>query len=572
MDALLTLQRVTFALDKTFEGLIDMSDVRSTDPAELRTHWLSRALASYCITAMTDADPKDAANSVTDCYGDQGLDAIYFSNVEDTLYLVQSKWYTSGRGSINFRDCTRFLNGVQALIRDDYSGFDDKIKKREQELRGVLMRPDVRIVLIIGYTGADPLAPDIERAVSEYVDGQNNVGDTEVFTLERFNLERIYSNLGKSGQNIDLRIILTEWATIDSPFRAYYGQVRLADIASWADHGKMLFTRNLRYYRGATDVNEAIEESIYQAPDQFWYLNNGVTVLCSTITKAPLNGNLRNFGVFECTGVSVVNGAQTIGVVWEAAKRHQGSLQQSTAKIHVRLISLENCPDGFDRTLTKATNNQNRIDQRDFAALDELQHRLAREMALDGRRYAFKTGDPDPKNGEGCSIEEAAVALACADSDVTLSVYAKREISSLWRDITRPPYTKLFNEKTTATTVWRAVVILRAVAMELDATDKSNPVRGNLVAVHGNRFILHHIFQDPEIGRFRDGRLPETGLIARARELTPAIFAKTCEAVQSKHANAYPANLFKNLQLCRDLLDKNVFPPEKIGPLFEWMN
>ena len=52
MDALLTLQRVTYAIDKTFEGLIDMGDVKEADPPEIHRHWLSRALAAYCITAL----------------------------------------------------------------------------------------------------------------------------------------------------------------------------------------------------------------------------------------------------------------------------------------------------------------------------------------------------------------------------------------------------------------------------------------------------------------------------------------------------------------------------------------
>jgi hypothetical protein len=552
MDALLTVQRVTFALDKTFDGLIDMSDIRETNPVEVKSHWLSRALAAYCITALADADAQTAAASITDCYGDQGLDAIYFSSAEDSLFLIQSKWHGNGRGSIDLRDCTRFLKGVQALIVDDYSGFDERIKRRAPEIRGVLMRPDVRIILVVAYSGADPFGTDIEKALTQYLQTQNNVGDTEVFSLERFDLGRLYSQLsGSGGRNIKLQIALTEWATVESPFRAYYGQVQISDIALWADYGKALLDRNLRFYRGATDVNESIEESIRSTPDRFWYLNNGITVLCSSIAKAPIHGDARDLGLFECQGVSVVNGAQTLGVIWEAAKRSQ-DINKSKAKVHVRLISLENCPEGFDRAVTKATNTQNRIEQRDFAALDALQQRLAREMALDGRRYAFKSGDPDPRNGDGCSIEEAAVALACANQDGTLAVNAKRQISTLWLDITKPPYTTLFNDRTSARDIWRAVVVLRAVEAELEEVDKISHARGDLIAVHGNRFILHHVFRDPEMRTFRDPTLSEAELRTKAKAITDQVFTETCQAVQTKYASAYPANLFKNAQRCKE--------------------
>ena len=320
---------------------------------------------------------------------------------------------------------------------------------------------------------------------------------------------------------------------------------------------------------GVIGFHLARQESIRNTPDRFWYLNNGITVLCSSIAKAPIHGDARDIGLFECQGVSVVNGAQTLGVIWESAKRSQ-DINKSKARVHVRLISLENCPDGFDRAVTKATNTQNRIEQRDFAALDALQQRLAREMALDGRRYAFKSGDPDPRNGDGCSIEEAAVALACANQDAALAVNAKREISTLWRDITKPPYTTLFNDRTSARDLWRAVVVLRAVEAELEDVDKTAHPRGDLIAVHGNRFILHHVFRDPAMRAFRDPAISEADLRTKAKGIADRVFADTCQAVQTKYASAYPANLFKSAPRCKDLLDKSAPVPGPIGPLFDW--
>src|SRR4051794_3690610 len=124
---------------------------------------------------------------------DQGLDAIYFSSADDCLYLIQSKWHQNGRGSISVADCLKFLNGVQCLIRCDYSGLDEKIKKREQEITGALMRPDVRIVLVIAYSGADPFSVDAAKTVESYLESQNNTGDPEVFSLEKFDIGRLYS-------------------------------------------------------------------------------------------------------------------------------------------------------------------------------------------------------------------------------------------------------------------------------------------------------------------------------------------------------------------------------------------
>ena len=147
---------------------------------------------------------------------------------------------------------------------------------------------------------------------------------------------------------------------------------------------------------------------------------------------------------------------------------------------------------------------------------------------------------------------------------------ARREISALWRDITKPPYATLFNERTSAREVWRAVTVPRSVEAELESVDKSSQPRGDLIAVHGNRFILHHVFQDPEIKSFRDPGLSESESRAKASAITDRVFAETCVALPENHASAYPANLFKNSQRREDLLNKNIPAAGPIGPLFDW--
>lgn len=227
----------------------------------------------------------------------------------------------------------------------------------------------------------------------------------------------------------------------------------------------------------------------------------------------------------------------------------------------MRIISLEQCPEGFWTDVTRAANTQNPIRHRDYAALDPEQARLAGEMSLDKRRYAYKSGDSDPKGAEGCNIEEATLALACANSDVSMAVQAKREVGQLWQDINKHPYTTLFNSQLSAQTTWRAVLVLRAVQDQLDAIDTTISPRGELVAVHGNRFILHRVFTDPQIhGIYRDPRVPEQELVGVAKNLVGGIFTAVAQMVQKQHSGAYLANVFKNAQKNKDLeaqLDAN---------------
>jgi hypothetical protein len=186
--------------------------------------------------------------------------------------------------------------------------------------------------------------------------------------------------------------------------------------------------------------------------------------------------------------------------------------------------------------------------------LDETQRHLAQEMLLDGRRYAFKSGDSDPKDSEGCTIEEATIALACAAGDISLAVVAKRHISGLWKDITKPPYTTIFNERTKARDLWRAVIILRAAESAMEKLDHTRVERGDQILVHGNRLLTYAVFQDPTVRRYKDPLLAESELNRAAVEATERLFIEIGKAVKEKHPGAYLQPLFKNVQKSKELL------------------
>lgn len=555
MDTTLSIERVIHALDTRFASLIDLSDLKpELSPQERRSNQLSRALTALAVVALSEADDHAACESITDGYNDLGLDAIYFEAAENTLYVVQGKWHGGGGKTLELGDCNNFLEGVDALIHADFSKANDRLKKRQEEIRDILLRPDVRIALVIVHTSSSPLGSHVEAALHKFLARQNNVGDSDVFTLEIFDFKRVYQHLSPdAGRTIDLEIPLSSWGTLRDPYEAFYGQMKLSDIVAWAPHGKALFDRNLRFYRGLTEVNDAMEGTISDSPERFWYFNNGITILCNSVKKALFNGADTNWGVFKCVGVSVVNGAQTVGAIWESARINGGLLPNLNGKVQVRIISLENGPAGFGADVTRATNTQNEIKHRDYAALDETQQHIAREMSLDGRRYAFKSGDSDPKESEGCTIDEATIALACASGDITLAVVAKRYIGGLWRDITKPPYTTIFNPKTKAHDLWRAVIVLRAVDIAVTHLDKSRVERGDQILVHGNRLLLYAVFQDPAMRNYKDPAVSEAVLISAATEATERAFLKIGNAVKEKHPGAYLQPLFKNAQKSKDL-------------------
>lgn len=550
--AVIHIQRIKNALHKLFDGRLDLSDYAGKLEDDRDKAFLSRSLAAYSLTLLADIGPEIAAPSVTDGFDDNGIDAVFFDAENKVLYVAQSKWIENGRGTIGQADSQKFFYGFRDLVNLRLDRFNDRLRSHERELRDALLNADVRIVLLITHTGNQPLSEHVRRAVDDLLSEMND--PVELVLAEVLDQARVYDGIAGHAHRsmINMEIMLQEWGHVQQPYPAYYGHVDATSIASWwAEHGRNLLHRNIRSFKGKTDVNEALANTLRHSPAEFWYFNNGITLLCSKIAKKPIGGAKRDTGLFECEGVSIVNGAQTVGVIGALSESLGETLEAS--KVLVRLLCLETCPAGFEKAVARATNTQNRIERRDFAALDPNQQRLASELLLDGKQYAYKSGDTDPEPRNGCSIIEATVALACATTDVSLAVLAKREIGRLWEDIESPPYTTVFSDSTTATTVWRAVEIMRAVDSRLLQLAKSQLPRAEMVAVHGNRLVLHQVFQDASIRGFKADRGDCRAITLAVDAVTDRVFSGLAQYLEDRHANAYLGSLFKNAAKCREV-------------------
>jgi hypothetical protein len=63
----------------------------------------------------------------------------------------------------------------------------------------------VRIVLF-AYTSQSALADPVANSIERFLSDQNNVGDAEIFSLEVFDLPRIYAQLSGSASSKNIKI------------------------------------------------------------------------------------------------------------------------------------------------------------------------------------------------------------------------------------------------------------------------------------------------------------------------------------------------------------------------------
>jgi hypothetical protein len=527
--------------------------------------FLTRALAAQALHRLAGVDASTAAGAVTDGSGDNGLDAV-FVDPSDVVVLVQSKWDRNGTGGIGLGDARNFIAGLKDLTDERYDRFNEKFRLHVPELQAALQNPGVTFVMIVATSGTSAFADPVANAFS---DMERELNDpTPLVRVEALGIGDFHAAItaAAGGQRIDLDVTVENWGVVTEPYEAYYGTVSAQAVASWfAMHGDALFEQNIRKPLGTTPVNVRMGETLAEHEHHFWYFNNGITGLCGSIQRLPRGAASRNHGEFHLSGLSIVNGAQTVAAIARAAK--EAAPEELGARVWVRLISLEGCPPEFATQVTEATNTQNTVERSDFVALDPEQGRLRTELLLSLQKiYSIKRGEDNPQPEHGCTVTEATVALACSQPNPALAVIAKSAVGRLWESTTRAPYTVLFNRGTSAFRLWRAVQVTRAVDGRLENRRAELEGRARSVAVQGNRIVLHLAFRKLDLAAIDDPDTDWSAVIAGVPSATDALLDLLISRVESEYTGNYITSLFKNAGKCGNLVDLVLADAERAGP------
>lgn len=516
-------------------------------------NFLSRALAAYALTIEAIADVDIAASSITDGFDDNGIDAIYFDRSAKILWLVQSKFIDSGAGGIDNGDVEKFARGVKKLIDADFSRFNKKINDRKDEILEALDDSAVKIQILFAYTGKQ-LSSHNWNSINDLLDEQNDPEEVLFFT--DFNIDKVYKGLetgiGVAPKNEDITI--SNWGHIEEPFKSYYGQITGSDLGLlWEKYGRRLFTENIRNFLGASTVNDEITKTLKTEPDNFIYFNNGITILCDSIKKKLLGGADKSIGAFTCNGISVVNGAQTLGSI--GSLHTSNPIELGRVKVMVKFISLEDSPTGFGQRITVATNTQNKVEKKDFVSLDPEQARIKIELKLENIEYHYKrTDEKVVADGNNFLLEEVGFSLASWFDNVDYSTMVKKESGKLWEDVTQQPYTNLFNQSTSALKIIKALKIYRYVSKTMDEMAWVVDGRERSIYRYGNSFVSHLICQKinkgiwadsyPAFDDFYSNQLPK---------LADNYIAQLKTTIETEYPDSMIVYVLRNFNKCRHL-------------------
>jgi len=547
------VNRIKSYLDKTFKDKIDLSDLTKKSPEDKQKNFLSRALSSYGLTIVAGTNIEDAGKAVTDGFDDNGIDAIYFDKQSRNLWIVQSKFIESGTGGIDNGDIEKFAKGVKKLIDGDFSRFNKKVKSKQDEILEALDDASVKIQILFAYTGKE-LSSHNNASINDLLSEQNDTEEILFFT--DFNIDKAYKGLetGIGNAPINEDILISNWGHIEEPLKSYYGQITGSDLGLlWEKYGRKLFTENIRNFLGNSSVNDEILKTIKSEPANFIYFNNGITILCDNIKKKPLGGSDKAIGAFTCNGIAVVNGAQTLGSIGSLVATNPTEL--SKIKVLVKFISLEDSPAGFGQRITIATNTQNKVEKKDFVSLDGEQARIKLELKLENIDYHYKRTDERVISDEtNYLLEEVAFSLASLWDNVDYSTMVKKESGRLWEDVTRAPYTDLFNQNVSAQKIIKALRIYRFVSDKMNELASEAEGRERSIYRYGNSFVTHIIFHKmpkviwsdsySDFDNFYDNKLPR---------LTEQYVQSLLNTIEITYPDSMIVYTLRNYTKCRDM-------------------
>ncbi|MGW7277004.1 AIPR family protein [Streptomyces sp. NPDC054844] len=469
-----------------------MKDVEGRSDEEQM--FLSRAVAALAVKIEAACSDEEAARSVIDSSTDKGVDAVAVQQRGDRQHitLVQAKWSDKGEAGFGEHDAAAVMRGLDYLLELEFHRFGSKIDRHSAAIDAALNSPSPKVTVVLALVTGTDLHQNTKNFLNEVVDKHNL--DDDLVEYKVINLRDLHREiLGEHAERkVDLDIQVDGVGKIESPYTAYYGTVSAEAIAGWYDeHGRHLTARNIRDALDISDVNDKIRATLVKEPEHFWYLSNGITLLCDRIRKHGRGAPVAGAGAgFRLEGASLINGAQTVSAVHRAMRQKPG--KASLGRLLVRVISLEDCPEDFGDRVTVAANTQNPTQERDFRSRRPEQFDLRHDFALSlGLQYVIKRGEPKPANDEGCTMEEAATALAAVHSP-GFAAHAKRDASALWGD---RYYRQLFGQRPTAHRVWRCVRLLREVRAALEREKESAVGRLAGVASYGDLLLTHVLYR-----------------------------------------------------------------------------
>lgn len=349
------------------------------------------------------SDSEDAAlNSLIGDKKDKSIDAIFIDDKSYQVHLIQGKFhkslgtYTEKRNDVlALADMGDYPWKSKESIKVFYSNMDPLVRQKFEELVERVCNKKYELKLYYVTTGR--CSDTIKDEAKEKVRSTNK--PVEIFILDATQVTTIFKDyiegVAPAIPSLKLKISSEGYVRDEGVIHRYDPHKQ---IESWVfsmstkyigelykKTGVRLFARNIRGYLGpSNDINEAMDNTIRREPYNFWYYNNGITIVCDEAKRETHKG--QDFLYIERP--QVINGQQTTRTL------HNNSSPKASLLVKVikipRKSGDEDEYDDLVSSIVRATNWQNAIKPSDLVSNDYIQVFLERELRKRNYQYLRK--------------------------------------------------------------------------------------------------------------------------------------------------------------------------------------
>lgn len=374
---------------------MDLSNYFLSTPIDLHllgTEKEYQLLKVYAFNAYFNADPlytDDVNNGCTYRRDDKaGIDGVFINETleENTIECLHS--YYVGEEPFSLNEIFNYLNRISAELDDIKKGKYINNKQADDLLAEYLDETENKRVII--------------RIITDY----------SCDPIEKYNLNKKIESFSVNVKNLDVSAVIVfgddvkaviesnkepfDWVEggkfiLDEPnnLLKFKDHSIICNISAkslkklWEEEGdRGLLAMNLRYYIKSTNIDNKIEESIMFDGKNFWYLNNGIIIVCNDYKIVGKEVWLNQF--------SIVNGGQTSRMIGTIPFDDDFYISCKIIKNTFENIQEKNV---FISKVAEASNTQKPIKAKDIIANKIEQRNLKSLMQDHGIFIEIKRGE-----------------------------------------------------------------------------------------------------------------------------------------------------------------------------------
>lgn len=395
------------------------------------------------------------------------VQAKYVSSFNETTIL---KWKTTSSNLLEMGPLDQYKTRYSEKIIENFTLFGNLIKK------SIRLQCKLRISYYYTTLGQkNEIHPNVIAQKDELISIVNSIypsANVAVYFWDADQLMETYNRLPNTSVNISFA---------DSPISlGASDMVALVNLGTYykfitdesGNLNKRFFEANVRDYQGANSVNKSIAETLY-APgnEDFWWLNNGVTILVSSLSRATSKE-------IVIENPEIVNGLQTSREIYNYFTGNEDMLAAEKRNILVRIIKPAD-EDSRDKIIF-ATNNQTNIPQYSLRVTDNIHIQIelyfkSKGLYYDRRKNYYKNLRKKPSDIIGVSfLAQCLISIILKKPD-----YARARPSTLLAD--EAIYNHLYSGKQDLEVYYKAAMIGKIVKTTLNTSQLSKSAKNDIL-------------------------------------------------------------------------------------------